>query len=39
MAAAISGSTFVVLPHTGHLPPRESPGHTNAAIEAFLAAH
>jgi pimeloyl-ACP methyl ester carboxylesterase len=39
MADVISGSTFRVLAHTGHLPPRENPGDTNAEIEAFLAAH
>jgi 3-oxoadipate enol-lactonase len=37
MADAINGSSFRVLPHTGHLPPRENPAETNAAIEAFLA--
>jgi 3-oxoadipate enol-lactonase len=39
MAEAIRGSTFRVLAHTAHLAPRENPSETNAAIEAFLAAH
>ena len=38
LADAIDGSTFRVLPNTGHLAPRENPGDTNAEIEAFLAA-
>ena len=39
MADAINGSTFRVLPYTGHLAPRENPGSTNAEIEAIVAAH
>ena len=37
MADAIAGSQFTVLPHTGHLAARETPGAVNASIDAFLA--
>ncbi|WP_329250031.1 alpha/beta hydrolase [Actinoallomurus sp. NBC_01490] len=37
MADAIAGSTFRVLPHTGHLAARENPDGVNAEIDAFLA--
>lgn len=37
MADAIEGSTFRVLPHTGHLAARENPDAVNAEIDAFLA--
>jgi 3-oxoadipate enol-lactonase len=38
MADAIAGSTFRVLPHTGHLAAREDPDAVNAEIDSFLAA-
>ncbi len=38
MADAIEGSTFRVLPHTGHLAARENPEEVNATIDAFLGA-
>ncbi|ATL70608.1 alpha/beta fold hydrolase [Nocardia terpenica] len=38
MADAIPGSTFRVLPHTGHLAARENPDAVNAEIDAFLTA-
>ncbi|CAK7283872.1 alpha/beta fold hydrolase [Streptomyces misionensis] len=38
MADAIAGSTFRVLPHTGHLAARENPAEVNATIDAFLEA-
>ncbi len=37
LAAAITGSEFVLLPETGHLAPTENPVAVNAAIDAFLA--
>ncbi|MEU0859348.1 alpha/beta fold hydrolase [Streptomyces griseofuscus] len=39
MADAIEGSTFRVLPRTGHLAARENPHEVNAEIDAFLATH
>jgi 3-oxoadipate enol-lactonase len=36
MAAAIPGSTFVVLPKVGHLAALEAPDTVNGAIDAFL---
>lgn len=36
MADVIKGSTFVLLPKTGHLAARENPQAVNAAIDAFL---
>jgi pimeloyl-ACP methyl ester carboxylesterase len=37
MADAIAGSTFCVLPRTGHLAARENPEGVNAEVDAFLA--
>jgi 3-oxoadipate enol-lactonase len=37
MADAIPGSTFRVLPHTGHLAARENSDEVNAEIDTFLA--
>ena len=36
IAAAISGSEFVVIPHSGHMTPLENPTAFDAAIERFL---
>ncbi|MFF5405064.1 alpha/beta fold hydrolase [Streptomyces misionensis] len=38
MADAIEGSTFRVLPRTGHLAARENPDEVNATIDTFLGA-
>jgi len=35
-AEAIAGSTFIELPHTGHLSARESPELFNTAVDYFL---
>jgi pimeloyl-ACP methyl ester carboxylesterase len=37
IAAAIPGSEFVVIPHSGHMTPLENPAAFDTAIERFLA--
>ena len=38
-AGAIPGSTFVVMPKTAHLSPRESPEIFNDAVDSFISNH